>query len=245
MARAKTSNRLERLEELEVRLKSDEPLVLKKLAVEFGISLRTISRDMEILRDRGLPIEAERGRGGGVRLSASWGVGRISLNYREAVGLLVSLAVIRQMKSPLLMANLTSVQRKLIASFSRADQQRIRALQSRILVGQTVSPAVLSNYSLPPEDVVGGLHEAFLLNRAIRISYFSEKEESTQRVIEPHFLLLNYPVWYTLTYDHLRGALRTFRCDRIKSLEILEAGFQVRPISDFALALEGVETLDT
>ncbi|MCO6184827.1 YafY family protein [Rhizobium sp. L1K21] len=243
MKRATTSDRLERLDVLEARLKSAEPLVLKDLAAEFAISLRTISRDIEILRERGLPIEAERGRGGGVRLSANWGVGRISLNYREAVGLLVSLAVIRQMKSPLLMSNLSSVRRKLVASFSRADQSRIRALQSRIIVGQTVSPFVLSNYSVPPDDVVGGLHEAFLLNRAIEISYLSEKGEVTERVIEPHFLLLNYPAWYTLAFDHLRGAPRTFRCDRMQSLTMLDATFQPRPVTDFAAALEGVEII--
>lgn len=241
MKRATTSSRLDRLSELEVRLKSDEPLILKDIAGEFGISLRTISRDIGILRERGLPVEAERGRGGGVRLSANWGVGRISLNYREAVGLLVSLAVIRQMKSPLLMANLASVRRKLVASFSRADQQRIRALQTRIMVGQTVSPFVLANYEMPPDNVVGGLHEAFLLSRAIRISYLSEKGEMTERTIEPHFLLLNYPVWYTLAFDHLRAAPRTFRCDRIRKLEILEDAFQLRPIEDFKAALDGVE----
>ncbi len=244
MARATISNRLERLGELEARLKSDEPLILRELAAEFGISLRTIGRDMEILRERGLPIEAERGRGGGVRLSANWGVGRIALNYREAVGLLVSLAVIRQMKSPLLMANLASVRRKLVSSFSRAGQQKIHALQARILVGQTVSPLVLSGYTVPSETVVGGLHEAFLLNQTIRISYESEKGELTERVIEPHFLLLNYPAWYALAFDRLRGAPRTFRCDRIRSLEILDERFQLLPIGAFATSLEGVEYLD-
>lgn len=66
-------------------------MAIGALADEFGVSRRTLTRDIALLRDRGLPVDADRGRGGGVRVASTWGVGRLTLDYREAVDLLVSL----------------------------------------------------------------------------------------------------------------------------------------------------------
>ena len=128
MNRASTIGRLQRLELVTARLKSDDSLVVADLAREFGVSVRTLTRDIQILRDQGLPVDADRGRGGGVRLHWSSGIGRLSLSYAEAVDLLVSLAVAEQMKSPLLMANLGSVRRKLMASFAPSMRRKIKSL---------------------------------------------------------------------------------------------------------------------
>ena len=57
MARASTHDRLHRLDLLASRLKSEEPLCVGELAREFGVSHRTLSRDIALLRERGLPIE--------------------------------------------------------------------------------------------------------------------------------------------------------------------------------------------
>lgn len=244
MPRATTLTRLERLDRLATRLKSDEPLVLKDIADEFGVSQRTLSRDIQILRERGLPVEADRGRGGGVRLHWSWGVGRLALSYREAVDLLVSLAVAEQMKSPILMANLAPIRRKLVASFSPADRVRIKRLRSRILVGQTASSAVLSGFALPPGGVVERLHEAFMTMTVARIRYRDGSGVATERAVEAHYLLLNYPVWYALCWDRLRNEVRTFRCDRI--VQVLSSGgeaFPLRPLTAFQAAIEGIDVV--
>ena len=39
---------------------------MAELAAELGVSVRTIRRDVAALRRRGLDIEGERGRGGGI-----------------------------------------------------------------------------------------------------------------------------------------------------------------------------------
>ena len=70
MTRSTTLTRLERLDLLATRLKSDEPLILSDIASELDVSTRTLNRDIAILRERGLPIESDRGRGGGVRLNS-------------------------------------------------------------------------------------------------------------------------------------------------------------------------------
>lgn len=235
--------RLQRLEFITARLKSDERLIVGDIADEVGISVRTLTRDIQILREQGLPIESDRGRGGGVRLHWSWGIGRVSLNYSEAVDLLVSLAVAEQLKSPLLMANLGSVRRKLMASFSPSMKHKINRLKSRVLIGDSASPFVLSAFSAPSAGVAERLHQAFLMMLGISIGYRAENGAKTEREIEPHYLLLSYPVWYVLAWDHLRDEVRTFRCDRIEHGHVLDDGFRLRPFNQFEAAMEGISAI--
>jgi predicted DNA-binding transcriptional regulator YafY len=63
--------------------------------------------------------------------------------------------------------------------------------------------------------------------------------------LEPQFLYLNVPVWYLLAWDRLRGAVRFFRIDRVRSVTPLEAGFRVADPKPFlAEAEEVVEALE-
>lgn len=243
MSATAAATRLQRLDLLAARLKGGEPLVLRELARELGVSSRTLSRDIGLLRERGLPIEGERGRGGGIRMHWSWGIGRLALSYQEAVDLLVSLAIAEQMRSPILMANLGPVRRKLMASFSPGDRQRINSLRSRILIGGTASVFVQTGYQAPPRSVIEHLHEAFAMTRVARLRYRDGRSVQTSRVVEPHLLLLNYPVWYAVCWDRLRRDVRTFRCDRMTAVQVLAERFSPRPVGDFRAATEGLDLL--
>ncbi|ATX80714.1 putative DNA-binding transcriptional regulator YafY, contains an HTH and WYL domains [Mariprofundus aestuarium] len=243
MEHSTVSVRLQRLDLLEARLKSGEAMTAGGLAKELGVSLRTINRDIALLRDRGLPVESDIGRGGGIRLHRHWAIGRINLSYSEAVDLMVSLAIAEQMDSPIFLAHLKSVRSKLRASFSPAMSHKIDSLKSRIQIGKSVSAAVLSGFSKPDPAVTERLNQAFLMMNPVRITYRDMKESVTEREIEPHYLLLNYPVWYVLAWDRLREDVRTFRCDRILQLESIDESFQLIPIRQFKKALEGVQTI--
>ncbi|WP_434361542.1 WYL domain-containing protein [Parasalinivibrio latis] len=241
MKKSSTVNRLQRLDLLEARLKSGEPLTVKGIAEELGISVRTVSRDIDILREQGVPVEAERGRGGGIRLHREWGIGRIRLNYTEAVDLLITLAIAEQMESPMFMANLDGVRSKLIASFSPALKEKVSVLKSRILIAPSASIGVLSGFSHSNGKIAAELHQAFLHQQKLTIRYCDEKRSNTTRTIQPHYLLLSPPVWYVVAWDEWRNDVRTFRCDRIKATEILEQEFRLLPLSYFEGCLEGVD----
>jgi predicted DNA-binding transcriptional regulator YafY len=119
------------------------------------------------------------------------------------------------MNSPIFMASLASVRRKLMASFAPSMKRQLDGLKSRILVGQSASTFVLSTVSVAPKAVVAELHRSFLHLQPLAIAYRDERSTRSTRTIEPHYLLLNYPVWYALAWDRLRDRIRTFRCDRI------------------------------
>ncbi|USG62415.1 WYL domain-containing protein [Sneathiella marina] len=234
---------MRRLELLAVQLKQDGLCTIKNLADLHNVSERTIARDLQLMRDQGLPIDADRGRGGGVRLDRHWGVGRLNLNYPEAVDLLISVAVAEQMNSPMFLANLASIRRQLIASFSSDKRYKVSGLKSRILIGATASTFVQKTIVSTNDRAVQALHQAFLDQRSLDIRYKKESGEESKRSMEPHYLLLNYPVWYVLAFDHLRNAPRAFRCDRLLSAEVSDERFRLLPKSKFQQSLKGNDVI--
>lgn len=239
MPKNSTLSRIERLEQLTARLRVDEPIVLCDVAEELGVSMSTINRDVSLLRERGIPIETDRGRRGGTRVSSSWGIGRIALTFEEAVDLLVSMATVEKMELPMTFGSAKTIKTKLISSFSKRDQAKVKNLASRIKVGPTSSPQVISTYRPEPSKVSKDIHKSFALMLSAQISYRSGNGVITIRNIEPHYMVLNHPVWYILCWDHLRDDVRTFRCDRLVKVKLLELEFKLRPWSEFQKTMEG------
>lgn len=228
---------------LAVQLKQDTHCTIADLARQHGVSMRTIARDLAIMREQGMQIDADRGRGGGVRLDRNWGVGRMNLAYAEAVDLLISIAVAEKMNSPLFLANLGSVRRQLVASFSPEKRKKVDRLRSRIMIGVTSSTFVQASAKTPPKRVVQALHQAFVAQEVLEIQYQREDGETSNRHIEPHYLLLKYPIWYVVAFDHLRTCTRTFRCDRLRAAKMTGAHFKLLPKQEFGPSLHGDDLL--
>lgn len=222
---------LERLDQLLAKLKTGDTHTATGLAQELGVSLRTLMRDLNSLRDKGYPIDANKGRGGGIRLQPGWGVGRLSLNFREVLDLLLALAVMERLDNPLFMQQLSSVRDKLIASIPDSRRSDVAKFRSRILIGDIASMNVLHSYEpVPKNPVTDRVLDAFIAQRQLRIRYKREDGKSSTRCIELHYLHLNWPVWHLLTWDHPRVAPRIFRLDRITSSVVLDDRFQTRPL---------------
>lgn len=233
MVRENTYNRLRRLDLLASRLKADELMTIGQLAAEFRVSRRTLFRDVAILRDRGLPIEADAGRGGGIRLHRTWGVGRLSLSYQESIELLFGIAIAEKLEAPWMFMNSTSIKRKLAASFSPTMRDRIKGLRQRIHVGGTTSAQILSSFSPPQTDYMASVLQAFLEMRTLKMTYLDADGNCSNRTIEPHHLLLCNPVWYLYAWDSEKDAIRCFRCDRIQSAALEDAPFKERSFDLF------------
>lgn len=243
MSRANTYQRLDRLEQLTAILKADQALTIGYLAKEFQISRRTLFRDINILRERGLPIETDKGRGGGIRLHRNWGIGRLQLESQEIIDILLSLAIAESMNSTLFMGSLSSIKHKLMASFSTRQKESIQQLRQRIHIGEAAIPNLLASYNTNLADKqtqqleLSALHDAFLFTKQLDIEYRDVKKQLSQRKIEPHYLYLSYPIWYILAWDTLRMDFRIFRCDRILSAKVCEEHFAVKPLKDFSEVL--------
>jgi predicted DNA-binding transcriptional regulator YafY len=61
----------------------------EQLADRFGVTVRTIYRDLDALRDASLPVQAERGPGGGFALDRTYTLPPVNFTPREAAILVV------------------------------------------------------------------------------------------------------------------------------------------------------------
>lgn len=223
------ADRFSRLDAL-VRLLRDRPgITAGDLADRLQVSVRSIFRDIDTLRDRGYPVESSRGRGGGLRLHPDWGMGRILLPTHEALGALLSLAVAERLRFPLFSSGLAHARAKLIDAFPTQHRKRLAPLRERILVGPSASEAVARSYQAPRDAPLEALQSSFLNERLATCLYRREDGRRSTRRIEPHALLLNWPAWYLLAHDHLRGEARTFRLDRFESAHEEDIPFRPRP----------------
>src|SRR5688572_17092113 len=64
-------------------------ITAQELADRFGVTLRTIYRDLDALQDAGMPIRADRGRGGGYALDKNYQLPPVNFTAREAAVLVV------------------------------------------------------------------------------------------------------------------------------------------------------------
>ncbi len=226
--------RVARLEALKLLLAERDYTTAADLAEDLGISLRTLHRDLALLRELGVPVAGLAGRGGGVYLERGWSLGRVHLNESEAMGLLLSLAIAQRVGSPLLLDDIRSIERKVTQAFAPSQAGRIRSLRGRVLVGQPASPAVTSTYRPPTAATTRPLLTSFITLRAATIRYADQNRALSTRTIEVHYLHYNLPVWYALAWDHLRRDARSFRVDRIEHITITNDPFRLRRVEQFA-----------
>jgi len=223
--------RADRLDLL-ARILRDRPgITAGELAHELGLSVRSVFRDLDALRERGYPIEGARGRGGGLRLHGNWGLARVLLARDEALCTLLGLAIAERLGFPMFAPELGRARRKIADAFPASERRRIAPLRERIFVGPAASPAVRRSYVDPAPDPTRQLQVAFVEERVVRVEYVREGGQPSHRRLEPHALVINWPAWYLMAYDHLRSAPRTFRLDRFVAVEMDADTFRPRPQS--------------
>ncbi len=166
------------------------------------------------------------------------GLGRVPLNVQETLDLLLALAVAESLGSPLMLTTVKALRQKLSAAFPPEERQRIAGLRRRILVGPT-SRRVEASWAPPPRGIARPVQQAFFEQRTLALTYRSNQGR-TQRVVEPHYLLVSWPAWYLLVWDHLRGAPRMLRMDRIEAATVEDAAFRVQSLASMNTTLGDV-----
>lgn len=228
MGKGSLKEKSNRQEEIIDCLRGQEFWTSKQLCDHLNISYRTLMRDLAELKEAGLPIETERGRGGGISLRGRWGLNNLQLSNTEVVTLLVSLAITEAIESPILIDNINSVKNRISSAFPIDQQRIITKIRKRIFVGDMAYADTLKGYSKPKKSIVGDLTDSFFNLTKLQIKYRASSGEITERIIEPQILCLIYPIWYFLCWDELRQEERLFRIDRILSTKKTNQLFKLR-----------------
>jgi predicted DNA-binding transcriptional regulator YafY len=145
-----------------------------------------------------------------------------------------------KLPSPLLLSHVKSIRRKIALSFAPDDRSRIAALRTRIWIGKTASVRIAEGYRPPGPACLEEIQLSFFESRKLAITYEDENGGKTHREIAPHFLFLNWPVWYLLAWDDLRDAPRFFRIDRIRAAKVLPGRFPPQAALPFLAIVEDI-----
>lgn len=104
---------------LEILARSPASCTAHALADRLGVSTRTVERDLERLRDSGVPLRTRRGPGGGVRLPEQHGRRAVVLEVTEIAALLASLAAL----GPTSTDSATSAMQALVAALEAPEAE--------------------------------------------------------------------------------------------------------------------------
>jgi proteasome accessory factor BC len=81
---------------------------------------------------------------------------------------------------------------------------------------------------------------AIVQRRMIELEYYKENEDQiVERKVEPYALTNGREGWYVASFDPERDAMRHFRLDRIKSVDVTKECFEPRPEVDPAAEVDG------
>lgn len=232
MISSKLSARLSRLDALAERLADGQAHVLQALAAESGVSLRTLARDVAVLREQGWDIEGSSGRGGGIRIANRWAAGQLTLRSAEAIDLLMSLALAQSM-SMSMQDRSVDLRRTVSRCFAPADRPVIATLRQRIRVASPASAEIRATWLEPPMAIRSTVFSAFRRQTLLKLGYVNASGRASLRTVEPQCLLASWPCWYLLAWDDTCAGVRTFRLDRIESAHEEASRFQWKHPGEF------------
>lgn len=210
-------------------LRSESYWKTSDLRERLDISQRTLMRELAELKLAGYPIESDRGRGGGIRLNGRWGIERLTLSHKEVVELILSLAIVESLNLPLLTGNLLAIKQKLFQTFPEDQRNSVSNIRKRILINKQVNANQLMDSADIVQTISENISESFFRQVCLEIDYQSSSGDTTTRIIEAHYIMLSWPVWYIVAWDHLRLASRVFRIDRITGARVMSDHFVLRP----------------
>ncbi|MFI1968942.1 DNA-binding transcriptional regulator [Streptomyces cinnamoneus] len=192
------------------------------LAKRLEVSVRTVYRDVEALSAAGVPVYAERGRHGGIRLLPGFRTDVTGLTADEARALFV-LAAQGTHSALGLDGAFGSALRKVMAALPAAHRPAAEATSRRILVDPVRwmgGPA--------PAAGLGELHTAVFTDRRLRLRYrHGGTTEPRAYTVDPYGLVAKAGVWY-LVADR-SGRPRLFRADRVAAAELTDEPVRRRP----------------
>lgn len=208
----------ERLLEISLILLNRGIVGAAELAERFGVSERTIYRDIDALCAAGIPIVSYPGRNGGY-------------------GLVEGFRMDRQLLSPDELSALTATLEGLSRAFEDPRWSRtiekLKSLASNLPRGRKRPEEYLfidlhrGSFSRKWMSVVRtGIEE----NRIVSIRYLDVQGRESTRRIEPVAMILWLQTWYLYGFCRLRNDWRMFRMSRIRSAALERERFLPRPV---------------
>ncbi|MCW2526815.1 MAG: putative transcriptional regulator [Pseudonocardiales bacterium] len=180
-----------------------------ELAARLEVSVRTLRRDVDRLRELGYPVQAARGIDGGYQLAAGASLPPLALDDEEAVALAVGLQAattssVASMAEPSLRALAKVVQ--VMPSRLRRQIDALRSMT--VTAAAATGPAGAVGATDPDPSILLIAAQACRASEGVALDYTAADDVRTQRRVEPHRLVSLGRRWYlvAMTSTGRRGA---------------------------------------
>lgn len=217
-------NRLDRLTAMLIQLQSKRVVKAQDLAERFGISLRSVYRDIRSLEEAGVPLLGEAGVG--YSIMEGYRLPPVMFTADEATAFITAEKLVEKLTDPETAGQYQSALYK-IKSVLRSDEKaHIEVLDEQI--------GVISNPYQPETRQVAlqPMLQAIARKQVLHIEYctiYSEKK--SERDVEPVGVFFMGNNWYLIAWCRLRNDYRNFRTDHIHSMQLKELPFDKKHLT--------------
>ncbi|GAA4348125.1 hypothetical protein GCM10023185_03750 [Hymenobacter saemangeumensis] len=218
-------NRFDRITAILVQLQARRVVKGQELAERYGVSLRTVYRDLRTLEEAGVPLCGEAGVG--YSLAEGYRLPPVMFTREEATALLLAEQLAARLTDAGTARLSTAAMDKLRAVLRRPDRDYLEALGPRI----TVLPgrARTASTALPDPNIHQQLLASIAGCRVVALDYRAGHHgAATRREVEPIAVYFGQ-YWHVVAYCRLRQEFRDFRLDRIAGLQVGTEQFAPRP----------------
>ena len=190
------------------------------LADEWEVSVKTIQRDLEYLKyELDAPVEYDPARRGFRYSEAQFSLPAINISESDLFAVCIAQNALRQFRDTPVHKTLASIFAKIRGSLPDKTSAQPAWLDERILLFPEPSTRITP-------DVWERIAQAIRDNKRLLIRHVAPgQKNSTERKVDPYYLVNYKGEWYLSSYCHTREAIRTFAVSRIRKADILPETF--------------------
>ncbi|MBB6730584.1 helix-turn-helix transcriptional regulator [Cohnella zeiphila] len=220
-----------RLMELMMTVNRKRRFKVQELADEFGVSKRTILRDLQELSELGVPLYSEVGPHGGYQVVRERVLPPIAFTEGEAAAMFFAVHALRHYSSLPFEAESASALSKFYLHMPGDVRDRIDRMKDRV---DFVTPTRRGD-----APCLAVLLDAAVRQQVLVVEYESKEGAAQPRRIQPVCIYANNGLWYCTAYCYLRQGFRVFRCDRIREAAHDGSGQEPLDLGDIGLSRKG------
>ncbi len=200
-------------------LQSGKRVTSRTLMEEFGISKRTVFRDLQVIQKLGVPVTHYPETGYGVMRDGL--IPAIMFTFRELSVIMMGLSFVKSQVDQEMVNDAESVSLKIRSAVPPALQAQMNILESKT----RVSPYIHNIKNKSPGGDWFSLCSAFVEKKPVSFDYKDRKGKSSRRTIDPHLLVHYTDHWNVIGFCHDRKALRNFILSGMQNIALKDRPF--------------------
>lgn len=201
---------INRLFEIVYLLLEKNCITAKELSEHFGVSVRTIYRDIDILSTANIPIYTNKGKGGGISLLENFVLDKSILSEEEQNQILFALQSLEKLN----VNNEKKALEKMSMLFNKGTKNWIEIDFSNWGTDSTQN------------EKFNKIKESIINSKVIEITYFNSYGEENKRQIESLQIWFKDKSWYIKAFCRLKQDYRIFKITRIRDVKVLDEHFK-------------------